>query len=96
MKSIALKTVEVVIDGTPKKLSYQAQLIEIMRTPTGDKGADIEEIRRSIKVLDALEKTGDTLQLEDADFEFMANKIKYARWPVIDRYVLQFIEDVTG
>ena len=97
MKQIPLKTVEVVMNDRPTRLSYQAQIIELMKAPTGNKGADLDEIRRSIRVMDAVDSAnGGLLELEDADFEYMAHKIKSARWPIIDKYVLQFIEDVTG
>jgi len=97
MKNITLKIVEVEMDGKPVKLSYKAQIIELMRAPSGDKGADIEEIRRSIKILDALDTCkGDVLKLEDADFEFMKSKILHARWPFIDKYIQAFVDDVTS
>lgn len=96
MKNIPLKTVEVPIDGQPKKLSYKAQLIEILRTPSASNGADYDEVRRSIRILDKLDETkGDTLQLEDADFEYMKQRVLNARWPLIDKYVMAFVEDVT-
>jgi hypothetical protein len=96
MKSVELKIVDVEIQGKPIRLSYKQQIAEIMKTPTGNRGADIDEVRRSIHILDALDACkGDTLQLEDADFEYMKQRIQEANWPVIDRWVLAFVEDVT-
>lgn len=97
MKQIELKTVQVVIDGVAKNLSYQAQLIEILRTPSDGRSADYEEVRRSIRILDALDAcNGAVLDLEDADFEYLKKRVLSARWPFIDRYVQAFVEDVTG
>lgn len=95
MKTIPLKTVDVLLDGKPTRISYRAQLREILRVPTDPRGADLEEVRRSLRVLDALDKESIVLELEDADFEYMAKRVRGARWQVIDPFVLAFIEDVT-
>ena len=97
MKQIPLKTVEAMIGEKPIRISYKAQIAELIRTPSGDKGADYDEVRRSIHILDILdETTGDTLSLEDADFEYMKGRILSARWPMIDKAIMTFIEDVTA
>ena len=97
MKTIALKTVVAPINGVETRIGYGSQISELMRTPADSKGADLDEIRHSIRILDAVEAAkGDVLELEDADFEFMKNKILKTRWPLIDRWVQQFIEDVTN
>jgi hypothetical protein len=99
MKTIPLKIVEVIMNDKPVNLSYRAQLIEIMKSPMDGRSAGIDEVRASIRVLDALNDTQiqsvNSLTLEDADFEYMAQKVKQARWPVVDKYVISFVEDVT-
>jgi hypothetical protein len=106
MKRIPLKTIEVKLDGKPTRISYRAQLIEILRLPSDPRGSDYEEVRRSLRVLDALaqEQPADAptidgapfLELEDADFEYMKQRVLHARWPFIDKFVMEFIEDVTS
>lgn len=96
MKFIPLKTIDVELEGKPTRISYRAQLKEIMRNPSDPKGADYEEVRRSLRVLDALDGEDVVLKLEDADFEYMKQRILKARWPVIDKFVMTFIEDVTN
>lgn len=107
MKTIPLKIIEVPIGGQKTRISYKAQLIEIMRAPSDPRGADLEEVRRSLRVLDALafEPSKDApttmdgvplIELEDADFEYMKQRVLHARWPVIDKFVMDFIEDVTN
>ncbi len=95
MKSIPLKTMEADLDGQKLKLSYKAQLAEILRVPSDGRSADLNEVRHSLRIIDALEATtGDVLSLEDADFEYLRGRVSNARWPVINRYILEFVEDV--
>ena len=96
MRDIQLKTVDLVQDGKKTPISYKNQLAAIMRTPTRDT-ADIEEIRKSVRILNELDKVeGDVLRLEDADFEYVCQRVKSARWPIIDAVILAFVEDVTS
>lgn len=99
MKTIPLKTIQVLLGEKPTNFSYRAQLIEIMRSPSDPRGSDLEEVRRSLRVLDALNAPSPDdptkLLLEDADFDYMKRRVLSARWPVIDKFVLSFIEDVT-
>jgi hypothetical protein len=94
MRQVPLKSVTVIIGGNPQAISYREQIAEIIRHP--DQAADLEEVRRGIRVLDALEAaTGGVLMIEDADFDHMVKRIKSARWPIVDKFVLDFVRDVT-
>jgi hypothetical protein len=96
MKQIPLKIVDMVVNNQTIKLSYKAQLMEVIKNPSTPQGADYDEMRRSIRLLDLLEAaTGDDLSIEDADFEYLKQRILLARWPFIDKVVQNFIEDVT-
>ncbi len=94
MKTIALKTVKVEIGEKPVNISYKKQLIEIIRNPS--KAADYEEVRHAVHILDLLDKADGTLTLEDADFEYLKERVTTARWPLIDKWIETFIEDVTN
>lgn len=102
MKRIELRNVVFagVVDakGNPAPFSYRQQIEELMRTPIDPRsGADVAEVRRSIRVLDALEHEQEgALVLEDADYEHLKKRVLATRWPIVDKAVLQFIEDVTG
>ena len=96
MKTIELKTIEGVHDGKPLKIVYKAQLIEVMKTPLNGEWASVNEIRSSIRVMEALETaTGDTLNLEDADYDHMRQCVLSMRWPIKNKLVIQFTDDVT-
>lgn len=96
MKQIPLKVVEMLIDDKPVKIAYRAQLKAIIETPANQQTASLDEVRRSIRILDVLERSDGVLELEDADFDFMREKVLGARWPLINRQVLDFVDDVTN
>lgn len=98
MKSILLKVVKnAELGGQIVDFSYKRQLVEIFKAaPLG--GADLDELRRSIHILDALDhaEPEGVLQLEDADCDHLKARVLAVKWPMIDRVLLQFIEDVTN
>jgi hypothetical protein len=69
---------------------------QVIRRPLDpQRGADIEEIRHGIRVLDAVDKAGPVLELEDSDWEHLVEKTKAMQWAIVDRRILLFIDDVT-
>jgi hypothetical protein len=87
---------------TPNTPEYQANLLDwseairqVLRRPLDpQKGADIEEMRRSIRVLDALEAADGTLELEDADWQHLCQKVRAMQWAFIDKRIVQLIDSV--
>ena len=53
-------------------------------------------MRKSLKVLDAIDASNGTLELEDADYEHLKTKIEAMSWNLVDRRILQLVEDVTS
>jgi len=94
MKEIELKIVPI---GKSGNLSYKKQIEEIVRTPT-EGGVDYGEMRKAIRLLDALEDLAEdgVLELEDADYDYLRARVGKVRWPVIDKAIIQFVQDVTG
>lgn len=94
MKSIPLKTLHA--EGQAD-IEYVQILREVMRRPLNPQaGADIVEMRQSIRVLDELETSNGTLELEDADYEHLRAKLLAMPWNVIDRRIVQLVDEVTG
>ena len=95
MKKIPLKTLD---DPTsPVTIEYAQVLREVVRRPLDpQRGADIAEMRQSLRVLDALDAANGTLELEDADYAHLKEKIERMPWNVVDRRLLQMIDDVLG
>jgi len=59
-------------------------------------GATIEEMRRGIRVLDALDATPPegVLELEDADWDHLKQKVVKMPWGYVDRRFVQFYDDI--
>jgi hypothetical protein len=98
MKRIELKRFQFTMpEGGQQTMDYKGQLQHIMRMATDpQRGADIDEIRHSLRVIDALDKADGFVELEDADYEFMVKKVRAARFPVAVPELLQFLDDVTA
>ena len=92
MKTIPLKTL-----GPAPEIDYASVLKEVIRRPLNPaQGASIDEMRQSIRVLDKLEAANGTLELEDADYQHLTQKLTQMPWNLIDRRIIQLIDDVTN
>jgi hypothetical protein len=89
MKRIPL---EILGDVSYRTIIEQAVQLPLDRTT----GATIDEMRKGIRVLDALEHANGTLELEDADWEFLKAKVERMPWARVDRRFVQFYDDVMG
>lgn len=76
-------------------LSYRDVLREVTRRPLDPKqGADITEMRASIRVLDALDVADGTLELEDSDYAHLTDKLQKMQWNLVDKRIVQLIDEV--
>ena len=91
MKHIPLRTV--VTDGAP--LSYDDVIRTVIRQPLNkERGVDIEEMRKGIRIFDKLDASTDVLELEDADYVHLKSKVEAMQWGLVDRNLLEFIDTV--
>jgi hypothetical protein len=103
MKRILLRTVpdDKWIPGTEEyranTLSYDDAIRQIIRKPTDpQKGADLEEIRHGVRILDALDAAKDNVvELEDADWNHLKDKTLSMQWAFVDKRILDLVEAVT-
>lgn len=95
MKYVQLRVEQ---DSEGVTLDWREVTRSIIRRPLDmQKGAEIEEIRKGIRVLDAVDQAEpNLLGLEDADWEHLKEKTLKFAWGVVDRRVLQYIDDVLG
>jgi hypothetical protein len=79
-------------------LHYRDMIEQAIRVPLNrEKGADIDEMRKGIRVLDAVDRSKDNvLELEDADWEHLRDKVKVVPWAMIDRRFVEFYDDIMG
>lgn len=93
-------------DNKDTAFDMAAQLRIIVRMPiTGmqEKGISPDEMRKNIRLLDILDpegddahipESGDTVTIEDNDFNYLVEKVKAFKWPFTDRRIIRFIEDI--
>lgn len=95
MKAIRLRTVPQGPTDLEGDLEWADVIKQVIRRPADpQKGVEIEEMRKSIRVLDALEKSNGVLELEDADWEHLRSKVQAMQWAVIDSRIVQFTDEV--
>lgn len=89
------------------RVDYRVLVEQAVRVPLNrEAGATIDEMRKGIRVLDALDRAsienahaagmGDVLELEDADWEFLKQKVEKMPWAFVDRRFVQFYDDILG
>jgi hypothetical protein len=80
----------------PGDMEWAEIIRQVVRRPLDpQRGVDIDEMRKSIRVLDALEKSNGVLELEDADWEFLKMKTLAMQWGVIDSRIVQYVDEVS-
>jgi hypothetical protein len=100
MKRIPLKSVQMLMpNGNETELNYWEQLQATIRQPMNvQQGADVEELRKSIRILDVLDKAGheaDFLELEDTDHAYLVTKVSATKFTFVAPELVQFVDDVT-
>jgi hypothetical protein len=78
-------------------VNYRTIIEQAVRLPLDRAaGASIDEMRKGIRILDALESSNGTLELEDADWDYLRLKVDRMPWAQTDRRFVQFYDDVMG
>jgi len=91
MKQIPLRTIET----ADEPLAYSEIIRTLIRQPLSkEKGVDIEEMRKGIRILDKLDASNGVLELEDADYDHLKAKLEAMTWGMVDRNLLDFIDTV--
>lgn len=86
-----MKTIPLREDGEIKSRDVIAQVAKY----AGKEGINVDEMRRRIRILDALDAaTGDALQLEDADHAVLVRALKGFPFAVAHRDLLRIVDDI--
>jgi len=92
VKTIALQ----VIPGD-FPLDYRQVLMDVLRRPSDpQQGIGLDEMRKSIRVMDALDMANGEVTLEDADYDHLRAKLLAMRWNTADRRIVQLVDDVSS
>ena len=80
------------------RVDYRSMIEQAVRVPLDrQNGATIDEMRKGIRVLDALDASkDDVLSLEDADWQHLKDKVEKMPWAMVDRRFITFHDDIVG
>lgn len=97
MKVIKLKSVKLSQNPDEDPVGYGDLIRTIVRGIDVREGADIEDIKKRLRIIDALDATkDDTLKLEDADAEYLVGKVKANKWAIVSPGIVQFHDDIVA
>ena len=76
-------------------IDYAALIRMITQLPTDPRqGLTVEDIRKAVRILDALDKAKGKLELEDADYEVLKTKVENYKFGFAHKNLLTFIDDI--
>lgn len=93
MRKIEMKLVAVE-GGEP--LSYKANILGALKTPSNSMGVDYEEMSKVLPIIANVERldAGAVLYLEEADHAVLVERMKAAKYQVVHELIFAMIEDV--
>lgn len=91
MKSLALKSFKI-----GEQEVFHKELLKTCLNQVPQAGFTPDEMRKRIKVLDVLEKSEGTLELEDADSEVLKACVKEMKWALLNKDVLALCDEVSA
>jgi len=92
MKTLELKQTKLKLnqDGNA---SYKDLILLCVNAPKQG-GFTITEIKSRLQIVDAVEKAGDTLQLEDTPADLLNEIVSDFKWGSVHADIVQFVEDI--
>ena len=82
-------------ENEPGQLDYAAMIRVIIQSPTNpQQGLTVEDVRKAVRVLDALDKSKDKLELEDADYEVLKTKLDAFKFGFAHKNIITFVDDI--
>jgi len=73
--------------------SYKDLILLCVNAPKQG-GFTITEIKSRLQIVDAVEKAGDTLQLEDTPADLLNEIVSDFKWGSVHADIVQFVEDI--
>jgi len=94
MRKIELKEVDAGQAGGMQlpSLNYAAVITQILSVKAD--GMLIPELHKCLNVLAAIEKSTDTVMLEEVEWQYLVERIQAHRWPIATPAVMAMIEDI--
>lgn len=74
---------------------YKTILRGLLSVPSRkEDGLSLEEVRRSVKLLDKLDSAEHSILLEESDWSFVKGKVSGARYTLADKRIVEFADAI--
>lgn len=94
MHSITLKSAEIKTSAVNTTLDYKKELLRLSETPAPGQSFSVAQMRKAIRVTEKLEAANGHVVLEDADWEFLNQRVQAEQWGLAHKAIVQFVSDV--
>jgi hypothetical protein len=74
-----------------KAATYADLLVSLLNRPL-TKAVDLKSMRRDLRLMDTLEAAGETIEVSDEDFKFLADLVDNSEWVVKHKDIVQFAD----
>ena len=94
MKTIPLKVLGKKEDGL---FDYKLIIKNILSVPSNPQvGLTVEDIRKAVRVMDLVDMSKDKLELEDADYDYLKQRVENNKFGIAHKSIVTFIDDILG
>jgi len=72
---------------------------DILKNTVGsapERGYSIDDVRLAIKAIDKIDAATNEIELEDAEYGFVASRVKQAQWKIASPDIIEFVDCVSG
>ena len=90
-----IKNKKTTIQGENGVLNY-AELAKLCVNQPKQGGYTVTDMQQRLRILDKLDKKGDVIEIEDADFEVLKPLVKNMKWAIIHKDLVDFVNYLTN
>jgi hypothetical protein len=91
MKRIPLR----ILGKKENGFDYKLLIKNILSVPVNPQvGLTVDEIRKAVRIMDLIDKSKDKLELEDADYDYLKNRIETNKFAIAHKDIIEFVDDI--
>lgn len=87
MVTIKNKTTDLNLTENQKLTFFDLYKTALKQPPQG--GFGLDEMRKGIKLLDAMDKDNETAKVENVEFEYLKEKVNSAKWGSVEKVIIE-------
>ena len=76
-------------------VNYKDTMINALSSPVGgQREIGVADMRTAIKIMDKIEAANGRVHLEDAEYQFLNDRVQNMKWTLAHKHIMQFIDDI--